>query len=623
MDAVLGPGQTTVVNRVCELLVPGSSAVRPHEYLAATLPSLSPAQENEVHAAIGLMADVTGETALAGVAGSAAFDRLRRLAIEAFYGDFAPEGHSGPTGHERIGFAPPQASRLRKDWSFLAEPVPARGPWDACDASGPDGADVLVIGSGAGGVIAAELADRGIDVMLVEAGGFEPAAGYMRFELAARHRLWWPTRLASTGSTSDEAGAPIALLAGRCVGGSTVINTKVAMRAPAADIEKFHATTGLLGDRGHPFGVEDLEPFYDRISHRLGVRERSDWSGSVRRVEQGFTALGASLKPVRSYTDHNCSRCGSCLQGCPTNAGKSTLNTFLTPALGTGSLRLRTRHTIQRVMVDRTGRRPRVTGVRYQCDDGGEGVLRAPVVVLAAGSLNTPQILLRSEEIAGLDTPSTRRIGRTLGLHPARLVYGLFDEPQDCHRVYPITAHCLDHQADAEGGFVVEATTIQDPVSFAESLVDEHDRPLWGARLAEAVDRYRYWAGLLVMATDENTATIHLGTNEDVVVHKRFSTSERQRLGDALQFGVAVLRAAGAREVLWTGLSTTHMQGSAPMGDDPARSVVNSHGAAHDVDGLYVGDGSLVPASLSVNPSLTIMALAAKVAGHVAEEFHR
>jgi choline dehydrogenase-like flavoprotein len=258
-----------------------------------------------------------------------------------------------------------------------------------------------------------------------------------------------------------------------------------------------------------------------------------------------------------------------------------------------------------------------VTGVEYTDADGRTGTIPARVVVLAAGTLNTPQILLRSNEFVELDTPSTRLVGRTLGLHPARLVYGRFDEPQDCHQVYPITAHCLDHQRDEDGGFVVEGTTIQEPVSFAESLVDERNRPMWGERLAEAARSYRYWSGLLVMATDENTGVVELNASEEIVVTKRFSATESDRLTRGLAFAGSALRAAGAREVVWSGLSTTHMQGSVRMGSDPARSVVNAQGRTHDVAGLYVGDGSLIPASLSVNPSLTIMALAASVADAV------
>lgn len=618
MSDLLSAGQHQVLARVCELVVPGSTGIRPDGYIARVLAGMTDEDEDAVHAAIGVLASVTDERALAALVGTSAFERLRRLAIEAYYGDYAPPGHAGPTGHEVIGFAPPQARRLRKDWSFLDQRVPGPSAWDNAYADPPSGADVVVVGSGAGGgVIAADLAERGADVLLIEAGGLHPAAEHTRFELEARHRLWWPTRFATPAA---DDGEPVALLGGRCVGGSTVINTKVAMRATDADVAKFHRATGLLGPGGAPFGSADLLPWYERIERVLGVRERTDWTASTHRVSQGFTALGATLRPVRSYTDFNCTRCGSCLQGCPTNAGRSTLNTFLAPVLGTGALRLLTRHTVARVLLDRTRGRPAVRGVECVGADGTRDTVEAHTVVLAAGALNTPQILLRSEDFTTLDTPSTRLVGATLGLHPARLVYGRFGGPQDCHMAYPITAHCLDRQDDADGGVVLEATTIQDPVSFAESLVDVECRPLWGADLVDVVRDYRHWAGVLAMATDENTARIELDANEEVVVTTRFSPAERDRLAGARTFATNVLLAAGARDVVCGGLSTTHMQGSVRMGSDPRRSVVDATGQAHDVRGLYVGDSSLVPASLSVNPSLTVMALAAGVAAHIAEE---
>lgn len=611
----LSAGQHRVLARMCELLVPGSAGIRPDDYIARAVAGMSADEDDALHAAIGVTAGVGDAAALAGLAGTAAFQLLRRLAIEAYYGDYAPPGHAGPTGHDDIGFAAPQARRLRKDWSFLAEREPAPTPWDAEYATAPPAAQVVVVGSGAGGgVIAAELAQRGADVLVIEAGGLHPAAEHTRFELDARHRLWWPARSAAT---REDGRDPVALLGGRCVGGSTVINTKVALRATEFDLARFHAETGLLGETGEPFGLADLAPFYVRLEHVLGVRERADWTASTHTIHKGFIARGATLAPVRSYTDFNCSRCGACLQGCPTNAGKSTLNTFLAPLLATGRLRLLTRHTVGQVLLDRVrGGRPRVRGVTCVNAEGRRLTIGADIVVLAAGALNTPQILLRSNDFTALDTPSTRLVGQTLGLHPARLVYGRFDEPQDAYLAYPITAHCLDHQRD----YVLEATTIQDPVAFAESLVDDEARPLWGRRLVEVVRDYRHWSGILAMATDENTARIDLDAHEDAVVRKRFSRRELDRLRAAHGFAAEVLRAAGAREVVSSGLSTTHMQGSARMGSDPVRSVVDATGQAHDVTGLYVGDASLVPASLSVNPSLTVMALAAKVALHIAEE---
>jgi choline dehydrogenase-like flavoprotein len=598
MRNVLGAGESRVLAEMCELLVPGSRAIGPEHYIERLIEGMPEREEDELRAAIGLLASVSGQGTeeLAALADSTAFGLIRRLAIEAYYGGFAAPGHTGPTGHEEIGFTTPQTRRLHKDWSFLSE----RDAEPAGADPIPDEAEVVVVGSGAGGgLIAAELGGRGRDVLLLEAGGLYPAEDHTRFELEARHRLWWPARFAQTGD------GPVALLAGRCVGGGTVINTKVAMRAAGFDLARFGERTGL---RMTP---ADLDPWYELVERWLGVRKRADWTPSVHRVQRGFAALGASLEPVRSYTDYNCSRCGACLQGCPTNAGKSALNTFIAPALGRGELRLRTHTTVERVLIhDGT-----VSGVAHR-RRGVPGVVRARVVVLAAGALNTPQILLNSPDFTGLDTPSTRLTGRTLGLHPARLVYGRFDEPLDCHQVYPITAHCLDHQES----FVVEGTTIQDPVSFTESLVDDRGRPLWGRRLATVARDYRHWAGLLVMAGDENTGVIELGPGGDAVISKRFSPMERARLDDGRAFAVAALRASGAREVVWSGLSTSHVQGSAPMGGDPVRSVVDPAGRSHDVAGLYVGDGSLIPASLSVNPSLTIMALAAKVAHHIAEE---
>jgi choline dehydrogenase-like flavoprotein len=590
-------GETRVLASLCESLVPGSGAIGPEHYIAQAVAGMSQSEEDDLHAAIGLLAPTVGQGAdgIAPLARSTAFTLVRRLAIEAYYGDFAVPGHTGPTGWDDIGFDPPQARRLHKDWSFLTSPSSPAKPL-------PEEAEVVVVGSGAGGgLIAAELGRAGHDVLLIEAGGLYTAATHTRFELEARHKLWWPVRY----TDGDE---PVALLAGRCVGGSTVINTKVAMRAADFDVAAFHSRTGLLGASGLPFSPSDLLPWYAWVEERLGVRPRADWPPSAYRLRDGLAALGASFSPVRSYTDYNCTKCGSCLQGCPTNAGKSALNTFIAPAVGRGEIRLADRTTVDRVLISGG------TATGVVC---GDEVVRARTVVLAAGALGTPRILLNSPDYQR--AAGSRLVGRTLGLHPARLVYGRFDEPQDCHRVYPITGHSLDHQRE----FVIEGPTIQDPVSFAESLVDADGRPLWGARLADSVRAYRHWAGFLVMAGDENTAAVELDLRGEAVVAKRFSAAERARLEAARSFAVEALRAAGAREVLWTGLSTSHVQGSVPMGSDPRRSAVDANGRSHEVAGLYVGDASVIPASMSVNPSLTVMAFAARLADHLEKELTR
>ena len=331
--------------------------------------------------------------------------------------------------------------------------------------------DVVVVGSGAGGgVIAGELAQRGRDVLLLECGPHLRAADFTRWEAKAAHDLFWPLRFAPLPN-----GEVVTFVAGRCVGGTTTINTKVAFRAHERDVAKWHPATGLTRDGSEPFSVSDLEPYYDRVEYALGVRERNDWEKSVYTVEPGFRALGAELESVHSYTDANCTSCGSCIQGCPSNAGKSTMNTYIAEALARGVLDLRANAAVERVLTDGS----EATGVEYIDESGVRHTVHAGAVVVAAGALNTPQLLIRS----GLESAA---IGRNLGVHPVRLVYGLFDEPQDAHMVYPITAHCVNFQHDEDGGYVIEATTIQDPISFATTLSDENG-PLWGPRLVEAM----------------------------------------------------------------------------------------------------------------------------------------
>ena len=468
--------------------------------------------------------------------------------------------------------------------------------------------DVVVVGSGAGGgVVAGELAERGRRVLLLECGPHKTAADFTRWEAKAAHDLWWPIRFALI---DGGAGGAVGLIGGRCVGGSTTINTKVALRAHAKDLAKWDEASGLAGSQF----ASELEHHYDRVEQRLGVRERTDWSKSVRTVEPGFRALGSELTPVHSYTDANCMSCGSCLQGCPTNAGKSTLNTYIHDAWATGLLELRADARVDRVVVEDG----RATGVEYVDHDGTSRRVDAGAVVVAAGTLNTPQLLMRS----GLpDSPSSRLIGRNLGFHPARLVYGLFDEPQDAHMVYPITAHAMGHQHDEDGGFVIEATTIQDPIGFATTAEDENG-PLWGTALVDTVREFRRWIGLLVMVNDENSGSVQLDDNGNESFDAPFTPRERERMENAFGFTRDVLTAAGASRLVWTGLLTTHQQGTCRMGSDPERSVVDADGRSWDVEGLYVGDGSLIPRTLSVNPSLTIMALASRLADHLHADPH-
>ena len=476
--------------------------------------------------------------------------------------------------------------------------------------------EVVVVGSGAGGgVIAGELADAGRDVVLLESGSHKTAADFMRWEARANHELWWPPAFAEPARPDEP---PLLLFRGRSVGGTTTINTKVALRPGEQDYEKWHAAAGLENDRGEPFTETDLLPYLTRVEQRLGVRERTDWQQCVKTVEPGFASAGTRLEPVMSYTDVNCMRCGSCLQGCPTNAGKSTLTSYIHPALVESGLRLHPDCDARRITIEDRGSGPEATGVEFVRSDGELDRIEADVVVIAAGALATPGLMIRSgiSELAG-DSASSRLIGRHLGFHVARLVEGLFGELQDAHMVYPITAHCMEHQRDEDGGFIVEASTVQDPIGFATALCDQQDRPLWGEELVEMLRRYRYFSGLLTLVNDENSGTAWVDESGRDRYSFDFNQRERERIDSSLRFAEQVLEASGAQRVFHTGLLSTHVQGGCRMGSDPERSVVDAHGESHDIRRLFVGDSTVLPRTLSVNPSLTIMALASRLADHI------
>jgi choline dehydrogenase-like flavoprotein len=469
-----------------------------------------------------------------------------------------------------------------------------------------------VIGSGAGGgIVAARLAELGHEVILLEAGGHHRAESHNRFEVQALRNLWNPPRFATTGPHSP----PIVMVSGRGVGGSTLINTKVGVRAIEQDYAKWFEASGLLGEDGRPFGDQHLARWYQAVEERMRVRLRTDWTHSVRVVEKGFQKMGASLQPVTSYTDENCSRCGSCTLGCPSNAGSTTLNRYIHQALLTRRLEVRPNSTVSRIRTRHEGGTRKVSGVEYR-DDSGSHRLDADIIVLAAGSLVTPQ-LLQLSGLADLNTPSSALIGRTLGTHTARMVHGIFDEVMDAHVVYPLTAHCADFAEDSVGGFVVEATTLLDPIGLATNLVDEEMRPLCGAALTTVMARYRHMAGLFMMTNDSNVGCVD--ATDDLIgsFAVDMPAADHERLASAYQFCIDVLREAGAKETIATGYLTSHMQGSCRMGSDHERSVCDPDQQLWDVENLYLADGSVIPRTLTYNPSLTIMALAERLAAHL------
>ncbi|HVR05849.1 MAG TPA: GMC family oxidoreductase [Solirubrobacteraceae bacterium] len=523
-------------------------------------------------------------------------------------------------------------------------------------------ADVCVVGAGAGGaVVAAELAEGGARVVLLEQGPRHDPDGFTARPLQMLGRLY-----RDGGQTLTLGNPPILLPLGRGLGGTTLVNSGTCFRTPAPVLERWRHEHGLTLD-----GVE-LEHCFARVERALSVAEVTpELAGANAAVaRRGAQRLGWSHGYLRRNA-RGCVGSGVCAFGCPTSAKQHTGITYLPRAEAAGA-RILTGADVRHLVV----RGGRARGVRARVA-GGELEVRSPRVVLAAGTIHTPPLLARS----GLGLASGE-LGRNLVLHPATAAFALMDETVDMARGVPQSFY-VDEFADR--GVIFES--VAGPPSYVALAL-----PLVGERHAAAMARYRQLAQFGLMVSDGPGGRVQLGlpagrrpagllagdpagdggegrmyvgggrtylgggrmyvggevrARARARAHTRAHTPPsrpiiRYDLAEAdvakFRFGLARLRelleAAGAREVylpLPPGvaperarardlkLMAFHPLGTARADADPARGVLDPDLRVHGVRGLYVADGSVMPSSLGVNPQLTIMALATRLAYHLLE----
>ena len=262
--------------------------------------------------------------------------------------------------------------------------------------------DVIVIGSGAGGgPVAWQLTQSGKKVAVIEAGGFYTTNDFNRFELAQMRKLWWKPRWTSNFELGYEA--EISLGMGRCVGGSTTIFTAVAARAPESNFKQWFKASEVRNHNGEPFSLNDILPFYEQVERDTGVRRYTEWYDGLKKINQGFERIGHPFSPVNAYVTMQCDKSG-CLFGCPTEAKRGTLVSYIIPAVLLGA-QVFYNSTVTRILFSKstTGDKPRAEGIEFIDESGSKRRLASKTVIVAAGAMNTPILLLDSgiEELAG------------------------------------------------------------------------------------------------------------------------------------------------------------------------------------------------------------------------------
>jgi choline dehydrogenase-like flavoprotein len=471
--------------------------------------------------------------------------------------------------------------------------------------------DVVVVGSGAGGaVVGGELARRGHAVVFIEEGDYHPRQHFDGSAVHAHQRFYRPAF--SVGN------AVIPIFVGRLVGGSTAINGGTSFRTPPWVLERW--CEELSTDE---FAPEAMSRYFERVESVLDVRPaRKEVIGPIGEVmARGCNAFGWSHLPIlRNAPD--CDGSGFCDFGCPSGARRSTDVAYLPPALRGGSVLFQGTK-VERLVVENG----RAVGVDARSQKGRTLRVRARVVVLAGGAIPTPMLLLEQ----GLCNRSDQ-VGRNLSIHPSGGMCALFEDEIRGYDYIPQGYACDNFLRE---GFLF--TSAQPTRNIAAMLL-----PFGGRRLMAAMDKLDHLGSFALLVHDASRNGRVWGRDVAGFPAITYNIARRdvECMHQALIRTGEMCFAAGAREIYPVMISAPvianqrelerfrraklgagdfvwlsyHPLGSCKMGTDPESSVVGIDHETHDVEALYIVDGSTVPGPLGVNPQLTIMAMATRAA---------
>jgi long-chain-alcohol oxidase len=553
----------------------------------------------------------------------AGFQAVKRLVNVSHYSWPAADG-SHPAWRE-VGYPGPLPHRADE----RNEPLPLC----AVDTDTTLECDVVIVGSGAGGGVAAGvLAQAGRSVIVLEKGEYHLPKDFTHIE---GDGLW--DNYLDRGLIMTNSGS-LPILAGSGLGGGTVINYTTSFELPAHTREEWARRSGL-----GLFTSAGFQESYDRVKTRVNVTE--EWSTPGRRdqiLEEGCRALGwhCGVIPRNVRGCPSPEECGYCGYGCRHHAKQSTTETYLADAAHAGA-RIVVNCDVERVRIEQ-GRATGIVGTVRRPD--GRRVkltVHARAVIASCGSINTPALLHRS-------AVGNANIGRGLRLHPGTAVAGFFDERVESWVGHQQTRYS-DQFADQHEGYGAKFETV--PLAFTlPASAFGWEGP---AQHKAVIRRLANLAIVGILLRDRDPGRVVTGRDGRPRVHYELSRFDQGHVRTAMRAAAQLLARQGAREIFsvhqppaqavpgegpWLdrfmsdcdargydrcrqAFITFHQMASCAMGADPARSVIGESGESHDVRGLYVADGSAFVTSSGVNPMITIMAIADHVARGINERW--
>jgi acyl-CoA reductase-like NAD-dependent aldehyde dehydrogenase/choline dehydrogenase-like flavoprotein len=551
---------------------------------------------------------------------------LSGIAKTLFYG--LPDLGTGRNPNwDAIGFpgpiAPPPADRER--------PLRVRRPMAPEETIE---ADVCVVGSGAGGgVIAGELAAAGKSVVVLEAGGYHDDADFDGLELSAYQRLYL------NGGPFPSAEGQVSIVAGSGVGGGTVVNWTNCLR-PHDHVRAEWASEHGLSD----LAESEFDGHLDAVFERLQVNaDCSDLNGPHLRLKEACEELGHDFRLITRNADRDLYSPETAAYmgfGDASGSKQSTAKAYLVDAQANGAEILAGARAT-RVVVE--GGSAAGVEAEWVDPDSGDGAgpakltVRAPIVVVACGAIESPALLLRS----GIGGPA---VGENLRLHPTVAVTGYYDDPQNWMWGPPQAA--LSHQfADLGDGYGFLIESAQATTGLFGGAVPWRS----GADHKRKMREWAHAAPLIALIRERGSGRVEIDAGGKAVVHYPIDDElDRAHLRRGVEELVRIHDVAGAREIISAGRKvpdwnrgddldafisalneleiapreyvtfSAHQMGSCRMGRDPAISVANPWGELHDTPGVWVGDASAFPSASGTNPMATIMALARRTAHAIA-----
>ncbi len=474
--------------------------------------------------------------------------------------------------------------------------------------------DVVVVGSGAGGATAAaRLARGGLQVALVEAGAWRDPEDYPSSAYGSMRDM-----MDNWGATVAVGRALWPVVQGRCVGGTTVINSAICVRTPEDIFARWQAETGIDGDHL----ARRIGAYQDELEQTLAIEVPDEVAlgRSNRLARAGALALGFDSGFTRRYA-RGCAGSGQCLQGCKGGRKQSLNLSFVPEVLARGGTLLSCAP-VERVLF--AGRR--AVGVRGRFvhpltrGRGARFTLRARrAVIVAASVTKTAPLLMRS----GVKHPA---LGSGFRAHPGSGVFGVYHDPIDMNRGATQGWASIAFRRDP--GLKLETLAIP-PELVASRLSGA------GTQLMRRLCDYRHLALWIHAVRAESTGRISAGLLGPVIRYS-LDRADMVRFREGMFLLAKMHVAAGAKAVIPNifGLPyalqadeidklrdapldprayvaiLSHLFGGCTLGANPQRSVVDARGRVHGYEALIVADASVIPSNLGVNPQHTIMALA-------------